>query len=400
MAEAEVILAHSTFKNSKRCVALFRHLVDRALSGEQEGEKERTLGIEVFGRQPDYDTNAEPVVRMTANEIRKRLAQFYQESNHSAAVKIRLLPGTYLLQFDFPEQHMPAGVEPKRYAPEPIQAAEIVDSPTVRRRRVITPKLMGVAVLVFGILATAASLGYLRMARSELSQIWAPLLASPEPVIVCVGELNKAEANSDWARTDARMIADRTMPQTPLVRTEFPAVPFVDVAVSSRITSWLTAHHKQSSIRGSSGLTLKELRQGPVVLIGAFDNPWALVLLSNLRYHVRVDPDTQEEWIEDTQKLSEREWRGSGLLGFQDTSTDYAIITRVLDQDTGKWILAVGGLGMHGTEAGAELLLDSEYAKLLPPEVLSSKKNFQVVVGTTVIGGNTGTPRILAFYIW
>jgi hypothetical protein len=78
----------------------------------------------------------------------------------------------------------------------------------------------------------------------------------------------------------------------------------------------------------------------------------------------------------------------------------YAIITRVLDQDTGKWILAVGGLGMHGTEAGAELLLAPEYAKLLPPEILSSKKNFQVVLQTTVIAGNTGTPRILASYTW
>ena len=41
--------------------------------------KERTLGVEVFGRPPDYDTNADPVVRVTAAEIRKKIAQFYHE---------------------------------------------------------------------------------------------------------------------------------------------------------------------------------------------------------------------------------------------------------------------------------------------------------------------------------
>jgi hypothetical protein len=268
------------------------------------------------------------------------------------------------------------------------------------RRSVFSPKLIWTSLLLLGILAAGAALAYSPIFRSEPQRIWGPILESREQVIVCVGELNRAEPNANWAHDIAKIIADRTMPQAPLIRTEFPAVPFVDVAVSNRITAWLVAHHKQSSIRGSSAVTLRELRQGPVILIGAFDNPWSLILLSNLRYHVRVDPDTQDEWIEDMQKPSNREWKGSGLLGFQETSTDYAIITRVLDQDTGKWILAVGGLGMHGTEAGAELLLAPEYAKLLPPEILSSKKNFQVVLQTTVIAGNTGTPRILASYTW
>src|SRR5262249_15327111 len=79
-AELERILANPLFKNSRRYPNLLRYVVERTLDGHSADLKERTLGIEVFGRAPDYDTNLDPIVRTTAAEIRKRLAQYYQEA--------------------------------------------------------------------------------------------------------------------------------------------------------------------------------------------------------------------------------------------------------------------------------------------------------------------------------
>jgi hypothetical protein len=45
------------------------------LDGQIEPLKERTLGVEVFGRRADYDTNQDPMVRASAAEIRKPIAQ-------------------------------------------------------------------------------------------------------------------------------------------------------------------------------------------------------------------------------------------------------------------------------------------------------------------------------------
>ena len=53
---------------------LLRYVVEQTLSGNEENLKERTLGVEVFRRSPDYDTNLDPVVRLSAGEVRKRLA--------------------------------------------------------------------------------------------------------------------------------------------------------------------------------------------------------------------------------------------------------------------------------------------------------------------------------------
>src|SRR6516165_7135389 len=77
LAELERLLTSQHFRASKKCSRFLSHIVRAALDGRFERLKERTLGIEVFQREPHYDTNQDPIVRGTAGEVRKRLAQHY-----------------------------------------------------------------------------------------------------------------------------------------------------------------------------------------------------------------------------------------------------------------------------------------------------------------------------------
>src|ERR1700746_2184936 len=95
LSQLERILANPLFKNSRRYPNLLRYVVEQTLKGHPDELKERTLGIEVFGREPDYDTNLDPVVRTTAAEIRKRLALYYQDPNHESDLRIDLPLGSY-----------------------------------------------------------------------------------------------------------------------------------------------------------------------------------------------------------------------------------------------------------------------------------------------------------------
>ena len=72
------MLANPLFSHSKRYPNLLRYVVEQTLQGQTAPLKERTLGVEVFDRKLDYDTSLDPVVRTTAGEIRKRIAQYYQ----------------------------------------------------------------------------------------------------------------------------------------------------------------------------------------------------------------------------------------------------------------------------------------------------------------------------------
>ena len=68
------ILQSAPFRTSKQCQDMLRYVVEHSLRDEQESLRERVIGIEVFGRTSDYDTSGDPVVRIRAADIRKRLA--------------------------------------------------------------------------------------------------------------------------------------------------------------------------------------------------------------------------------------------------------------------------------------------------------------------------------------
>ena len=73
LAQLERILASSPFRNSKRYPALLRYVVEKHLNGASSELKEGTIAIDVFGRDPYYDPAVDPVVRISAGEVRKRL---------------------------------------------------------------------------------------------------------------------------------------------------------------------------------------------------------------------------------------------------------------------------------------------------------------------------------------
>src|SRR5579859_62397 len=102
--QLERLLAHPLFANSKRYPALLAYTVEQTLLGNAAELKERSIAVEVFGRAPTYDANADPVVRITAGEVRKRLTQYYYDPSHRSEPLIELPIGSYVPVFRGPER--------------------------------------------------------------------------------------------------------------------------------------------------------------------------------------------------------------------------------------------------------------------------------------------------------
>lgn len=409
IGEMERILVDPAFKSSKRCQALFRKLIEHALAGDHNGIKERTLGIEVFGRDADYDTAADPVVRITANEIRKRLGQWYQEPDRHHLVRIRLIAGTYLPKFDFGHNEYsrePNQVKPLEEASVPllspsnhlahIEHERLVN--LVAHKRKTRWILAGAAILAIAVAVLAVRHTDLFSSREYL--LWKPLLNSSAPLTLCISDADPLvsvdpRGNTQW-QIIANVIATREVPKPAYPANPTPTTPLVDADVAHKLTSWLAMHGRRTALRASSEINVPDFRQGPVVVIGAF-NPWNLILVSNLRYSVRVDPATHDKWIQDSQNPSKRDWISPGAI--EHTEVDYAVISRFSDTETGQWVIALGGLWPYGTEAASDLLTNPSYAGLIPAG-LGSQKNFQIVLRTSVINGSAGPPQILAVYAW
>src|SRR5579859_2556940 len=100
--QLERLVGSTPFNHSRRFPTFLRFVVEHALNGTSDQLKERTIGIEVFGRGAEYDTASDPIVRVTAAEIRKRIAQYYAIPGHQDQLRLSLPSGSYVPQFHWP----------------------------------------------------------------------------------------------------------------------------------------------------------------------------------------------------------------------------------------------------------------------------------------------------------
>src|SRR5205085_6357892 len=100
LTELSHVLESAAFRTSKRCRDFLTYIVKHTISGPQVTLKERSIGVDLFQLPHDFDTGQHTIVRVTANEVRKRLAQHYLAENGAYhPVKIHLLPGSYSADF-------------------------------------------------------------------------------------------------------------------------------------------------------------------------------------------------------------------------------------------------------------------------------------------------------------
>src|SRR5271157_2937157 len=97
--ELDRVLASHEFQASKLCQRFLRYVVENTLNRNTDSLKERTIGIEVFGKPPSYDPSEDAGVRVKAGEVRKRLRSYYLNRPAEVKVVIDLPPGTYVPEF-------------------------------------------------------------------------------------------------------------------------------------------------------------------------------------------------------------------------------------------------------------------------------------------------------------
>jgi serine/threonine-protein kinase len=94
--ELERVLSSASFARSDRLSKLLRFVVERHMEGRDEELKESLIGVEVFGRKPDYDPKLDSTVRTEAVRLRARLNKYYStEGTHNPLV-LELPKGGYV----------------------------------------------------------------------------------------------------------------------------------------------------------------------------------------------------------------------------------------------------------------------------------------------------------------
>lgn len=98
-AELRAVLASPEFVRAPRLAHLLNYLCEKMLAGETAQIKEYSIGVEVFDRGESFDQDSDSIVRVEANRLRKRLAEYYARQGANHALQITIPVGQYVPQF-------------------------------------------------------------------------------------------------------------------------------------------------------------------------------------------------------------------------------------------------------------------------------------------------------------
>lgn len=392
-AQVERLLADPLFSQSKRCAAFLRYVTERALSHSREPLTERSLGVEVFGRAPSYDTDADPIVRVTASEVRKRLAQYYDEPAHSGEIRVVVHKGSYAAEFVTHEASVFA-------APVRAEATQVAAEPkrNMPRWYFLAAGLAGLGLMAIVVVQVVAP-------RSSLSDLfWAPIANGPRDVILSVPQF------SDHVKLEGAESAQLTWTDslTPVpdkmevgwAQYSRTLVHIWDVRVASRLSEFLGSKGKHIVVKGEHDLTMNDLRETPAVILGGLTNQWTSRLAPRARFS--FDGEGTERFIRDRQNPGSRQWKFDAKVPSGNRDKDFIIISRVADSASGRITVLAGGFSAWGTEAAVALLTDpSQMQSVLAraPQRWDAR-NVQIVLECTVVARQAGNPRFLAAHSW
>ena len=398
-AQAETVREHvrriiesPALKGSKRSQEFLQFVVDRALDGHCEELKERTLGVQLFGRTPSYDTGADAIVRVTACDVRRRLLQFYSSTSTGFEFRIELPLGSYIPEFRPLAASLPdpacLSYAPVSDAPAVISAS-IPDVPPVEVPPMAGDSApgekvgrKGVAVLaayaMAGIgLCAAVWFGWQHFAVGGSSKTPLPWSSVIQPngkthIIFCDPEIVTIQRLLDYSVTLSDYANQKYWPsdRKPEVQSVIQSVSFrgvsvaaVDAAAATRISSLIppgAGHPFETHPARKFRLTDFQTEDNFILFGSPRSNPWVGLYQEQLDFRFEFDPLRKSEFIRNARpRTGEPSTYVPTAEGWA-TGQAYAIVALVDNPNQKGHVLILAGSNAEATEAAARFATNLE----------------------------------------
>jgi hypothetical protein len=374
MAQLQRIVESPAFCNSKRYPRFLRFIVEQTLQGHADLLKERLLAFEVFDRSTDYDPSIDPIVRVAASEIRKRLAQYYVEHGHENEVRITLEPGSYV-----PEFHLPT----------PAVLENVYDNAASLKTRsklfheLVTRRNIGILAAAL-VIAIASSIIWWGHIANPVKVFWKPFLEAGSSPLICIGD-------ADYLDADATKL-----PQN------HDHIPLGDVEAMNRISSALAHVGKPVILSDAHSTSYAQLCKQPVILVGGGPNPWTMREMQYLPYQLVRNFQPHINGILNKNDRSKLLWSVDFGQAVETQPRQYAIVARFRNPDSGQLVLIAAGVGAVGQVAAGDFLTNPDYLRDFIRHAPRGwqDQNLEIILETQMINGASGPPHVIATYLW
>jgi hypothetical protein len=389
---AEVVKS-SAFHGSPRSGQFLEYIVKKALTGQIELLKERIIGIELFGRNPSYDTAGDSIVRVTASEVRKRLLQHYGKYGTSSEIRISLPIGSYIPEITIEdrkpksaagdENHLStesngvaehlAPASPQNHDGASAAAAPLPASTSTSRRIVSLALMIGIPLLAINLAVWAAFWNSSSKPAPARVLPWSFFFNSPNPLHVITSDpaifhiqtLTAHQiavsdyANHNYIPEPNTLPAQAVTIYKDILRGDKLASS-ADPPIVAGIASLAENHARTIDVQAARNIQFSELKSDDnfIFLGSPLSNPWTSIFADQLDFKFESDPsEGQERIINVHPRANELKAYNSTAPGWE-TGESFAIIALVKNPDQNGRVLLIAGISGEGTAAAGRLITE------------------------------------------
>jgi hypothetical protein len=396
------------FEKSTRLREFLIYVCEHAVQEPTAEVHEQEIGHAVFGRDADYDTSQDNIVRVTASHVRKKLERYFVSEGASQPVVLEIPKGQYTPIFR------------ERAAKSDETTAGLPDK-DLRTRLAVLRRLvliLAASSSVLAIIAVVCGVQWwsLRLAaHSEtkatpaLNALWVRLLPPTGRTDIVItdssfgffqGLLDHQLTLSEYLNPNmwAKALppdgghADFVQRQA---RQRFTSM--ASVTMVYRIARLVGKDQSRVSIRSPRDFDIRQMKGDNVVLLGSTRaNPWVELIEDRLSFRFGFDQESRRPYFENRQPR-----QGELKVYRSDENVSYCQIAFVPNLGGTGNILAISGTEVEGTEAGSEFVTNeasvAQLQQLANPDRKGQFPHFEVLLKSSRFAGTARGMTIVAF---
>jgi len=395
------VLQSKYFANAPKKSRFLEFVAEQTFLGNGEKLNEYLIGVEIYGRGPDFNPQLDPIVRVQAHDIRRALKNYYEEEGRNSLVRVELPAGRYVPAF--------VKVAPGEQGVTPTPPNNVLQRKPSPLPMVVIVGLSAVCVVLAILLAQERSRNRELAQRplptlpENLEWFWKPFLFPAEaPIIVIPNHpLLRAAHGGDTPYTVSRghLIPKDELPEfrdTIHFRElkQFVFVPsmtdFTAVGETMGLADLLALFAQTGQnprLLQSRLVTFDEIKRANTILLGGNQTWSGRIFLYSEGFHfvngmiLNKNPRPGEEAV----------YRPGFDPVTNQLSRDYALVLMLPNERKENRILLIYGIYTQGSQAAIEYVTTPErLAELhqallnLSPDHKSVPPYFQVLLQTTV----------------
>jgi hypothetical protein len=397
--------ASSSLKRAARLREFLFYVAGKSLKEGNKELHEQEIGHDVFGRDKDYDTSQDNIVRVNATELRKRIDSYFEGEGVDEPLIFGIPRGSYSPVF--------------RWRTKDIEALE---TPLPKRLGLSHKNLPLLLVsLIALLLAISSALLWrddqsLRKAsdrwegRPALAAFWSRFLNGRQGTDIVLADTSFALiediSKQSFSLNDYVNRSFMHQVQSSNLSADRRAdLDMIAVRSNGSMGDFRVAHQIWALDPASTGLILAyardysadSIKRDNVILIGSQKpNPWVDLFYSELAFTVEYNPSLDQSFIKNANPQA-GEQSLYPVLATPDSVVGYGIIAYLPNSSHTADVLIIAGTNSQATNAAGEFVTsEASMERLLKKFPTKKIPYFEVLLRTTRLSGTPLGEEIVA----